>query len=137
MVSTRSCPRCGTKNSKKAEVCYNCNNSLKSSKKPRKIKVSRQIKFNTESLIDIKVIAIGTAIFVLSYALFLDIAYDYAALICGFGTMIFLYFVFKNTEDSTNTRRMGIKIVVNYLSMALTGVLILLVLNLFNIIKLV
>ncbi len=136
MVSTRSCPRCGTKNSKNAEVCYNCQNSLKSSKKPRKIKVSRQIKFNTKSLIDPKVVAIGTAIFVLSYIIFLDIAYEYSALICGFGTMIFLYFVFKNTEDSANTRRMGLKIVVNYLSMALAGVLILVVLNFYSVIKL-
>ncbi|MGB9936533.1 MAG: zinc ribbon domain-containing protein [Methanobacterium sp.] len=126
MVSIIYCPRCKTKNSKKAEICYSCKKPLKGHKNHHKWKV---FSFNRESLLDFKIIALGTLIFVFSNIIILDIAYDYSILVSGFATMTFLYFVFKNSpkpqNSSTELKSMGIKIIGNYLIMALAGILIL------------
>lgn len=123
MVSTISCPQCGTKNSKLDEVCYKCKKRLKTRKK------SEILKFNPKSKIDLKIIAIGVILFVMSNAIVLNIASDYSALVSGSVTMLYLYLVFKNApqpeNSQNNTRSMGLKIVFHYLIMIILGIAIL------------
>ncbi|MGZ7070679.1 MAG: zinc ribbon domain-containing protein [Methanobacterium sp.] len=122
MVSTILCPRCKTQNSKKAEVCYKCNNTLKVHKKPSILST------NPKSKIELKIIAVGVTIFVASNILLLNIAYDYIFMISGFATMLYLYFAFKNSpmyQDSTkkNLRSAGFKIILNYLIIVALGII--------------
>lgn len=130
MVSTVLCPRCNTKNSKTAEICYNCKKPLKSSKKSSEKPSKNILKkpllsyFNRES-IDLKIIAIGTAIFVLSNIILLNIAEDYAVLISGFATLMFTYLVFKNYYKIDEKRSLEMKVLINYLIMAVIGILVL------------
>lgn len=138
MVSTILCPRCKTKNSKTAEICYNCKKQLKPSKKSSEKPSEKSYKkyyekppkkpllsyFNRES-VDLKIIAIGTAIFVLSNVILLEIAEDYAVLISGFATLMFTYLVFKNYYKINETRSLEMKVLINYLIMAVIGILIL------------
>lgn len=129
MVSTIPCPQCGTKNSKTAEICYKCKKRLKTRKKPE------IFNFNPKSKIDLKIIAVGAILFVISNVLFLNIASEYSALISGSVTMVYLYLVFKKApepEDSPNkVRNMGLKIVFNYLIMVIIGVIILAALGIY------
>ncbi|MGF7117023.1 zinc ribbon domain-containing protein [Methanobacterium oryzae] len=134
MVSTVLCPRCKTKNSKTAEICYNCKKPLKPSKKSSETSSKKPYKesskkpllsyFNRES-VDLKIIAIGTVIFVLSNVILLEIAEDYAVLISGFATLMFTYLVFKNYYKINETRSLEMKVLINYLIMALIGILVL------------
>lgn len=121
MVSTIICPRCKTKNSKKANVCYNCKNTLKVHKKPS------ILSSNPKSRIEPKIIIIGALIFIISNAIILDIAYDYAILVSGFATMVYLYYAFKNSQmptDSKNkTRALGFKIILHYLAIVALGII--------------
>lgn len=121
LVSTIICPRCKTKNSKKAEICYKCN-------APLKVKKPSILSSNSKSKIDVKLIGIGAVIFILVAIIFRDIAYDYSYMISGFSTMVYLYFAFKNTQISKadNTLRgVGLKLVVNYLIIVLIGGMVL------------
>lgn len=142
MVSTILCPRCKTKNSKTAEICYNCKKPLKPSKKSSGKPSEKSNKsskrpllsyFNKES-IDLKIIAIGTAIFVLSNIILLEIAEDYAVLISGFATLMFTYIIFKNYYKIQEIRSLEMKVLINYLIMALIGILIILFMFLVKII---
>ncbi|MBI4814329.1 MAG: zinc ribbon domain-containing protein [Methanobacterium sp.] len=132
MVSTIICPRCKTKNTKKAEICYNCKNPLKPNKKPAK---SNLLTFNPKSRVDIRIIVIGVLLFVLSNVLFLYIVYDYAMLVSGFAIMLFLYIVFKyysQPDDySAGIRSIGFKIILYYLVIVLIGAVILLTFHLY------
>ena len=127
MVSTIICPRCKTKNSKKAKVCYNCKNTLKVHKNPS------ILSSNPESRIEPKIIIIGALIFIISNALILDVAYDYSILVSGFATMVYLYYAFKGSQvptDSKNkTRALGFKIIIHYLTIVLIGIIALLTLG--------
>ena len=127
MVSTIICPRCKTKNSKKAKVCYNCKNTLKVHKNPS------ILSSNPESLIEPKIIIIGALIFIISNALILDVAYDYSILVSGFATMVYLYYAFKGSQLSTDsknkTRALGFKIIIHYLTIVLIGIIALLTLG--------
>ena len=127
MVSTIICPRCKTKNSKKANVCYNCKNTLKAHKNPS------ILSSNPESRIEPKIIIIGALIFIISNALILDVAYDYSILVSGFATMVYLYYAFKGSQlptDSKNkTRALGFKIIIHYLTIVLIGIIALLTLG--------
>ena len=130
MVSTIICPRCKTKNSKKAKVCYNCKNTLKVHKNPS------ILSSNPESRIEPKIIIIGALIFIISNALILDVAYDYSILVSGFATMVYLYYAFKGSQlptDSKNkTRALGFKIIMHYLAIILIGIIALLALGYAN-----
>ncbi|MGB9978831.1 zinc ribbon domain-containing protein [Methanobacterium sp.] len=130
MVSTVICPRCKTKNSKKAKVCYNCKNTLIAHKKPS------ILSSNPESKFEPKIIIIGAIIFIISNAIILDIAYDYSILVSGFATMVYLYYAFKNSSvplDSKNkTRTLGFKIIVHYLIIVLVGIIALLAMGYVN-----
>ena len=127
MVSTIICPRCKTKNSKKAKVCYNCKNTLKVHKNPS------ILSSNPESRIEPKIIIIGALIFIISNALILDVAYDYSILVSGFATMVYLYYAFKGSQLSTDsknkTRALGFKIIIHYLTIVLIGIIALLTLG--------
>ncbi len=123
LVSTIICPRCKTKNAKTAEICYNCKNTLKTRKKPSILST------NPKSKIELKLIVIGTIIFVVTNIILLDIAFDYAYMISGFSTMVYLYFAFKNSpipESDNNLRSVGFKIILNYLIIVLLGCIFLL-----------
>ena len=123
MVSTIICPRCKTKNAKTAEICYNCKNTLKTHKKPSILST------NPKSKIELKLIVVGTIIFVVTNIILLDIAFDYAYMISGFSTMVYLYFAFKNSpipKSDNNLRRVGFKIILNYLIIVLLGCIFLL-----------
>ena len=130
MVSTIICPRCKTKNSKKAKVCYNCKNTLKVHKNPS------ILSSNPESRIEPKIIIIGALIFIISNALILDVAYDYSILVSGFATMVYLYYAFKGSQLSTDsknkTRALGFKIIIHYLTIVLIGIIALLTLGYAN-----
>lgn len=129
LVSVIYCPLCKTKNSKKAEICYNCKKPLKPHKSRQHPKKLSIFTFNPKSKIDFKIIAIGVIIFVLSNIVLLNIAYDYSILISGFATMVYMYFVLKNSPQSPETsnelKNVGFKIIANYLIIAITGILIL------------
>jgi len=131
LVSVIYCPLCKTKNSKKAEICYNCQKPLKPHKNRQTSQNPKIFTFNPESKIDFKIIAVGIIIFVLSNIVLLNIAYDYSILISGFATMIYMYFVYKNSPQgsSNELRSAGFKIIGNYLIIALTGAAILFVLG--------
>lgn len=117
MVSTIVCPRCKTKNSKKAKVCYNCQNTLKAHKNPSILST------NPKSKIELKIIAVGITIFAASNILILNIALDYAYMISGFSTLLYLYLAFKNSpEYEKNVRSTGFKIIINYLIIVLLGI---------------
>ncbi len=139
MVSTISCPRCKTKNSKTAEICYNCKKPLKPSKKSPNPKNSPKESFNSEKSskkpllsyfnresIDLKIIAIGTAIFILSNFLLLNIAEDYSVLVSGFTTLLFTYLIFKKYYKYDEIRSLEVKVLINYLITAAIGILVLL-----------
>ena len=130
MVSTIICPRCKTKNSKKADVCYNCKTTLKVHKKPS------ILSSNPESRIEPKIIIIGALIFIISNVIILDAAYDYSILVSGFATMVYLYYAFKGSQvptDSKNkTRALGFKIIMHYLAIILIGIIALLALGYAN-----
>ncbi len=132
MVSTIICPRCKTKNSKKAEICYKCKNPLKPNKKPDK---SNLFTFNTKSRVDIRIIVMGILLFVLSNTLFLFVVSDYAMLVSGFTIMLFLYVVFKyysQPDDySVSIKSIGFKIILYYLIIVLLGAVILLAFHLY------
>lgn len=120
LVSTIPCPRCKTKNSKKAKVCYNCNATLKKHAKPS------ILSSNPQSKIELKIIAVGITIFVASNILILNIAYDYAIMISGFATLLYLYFVFKNSmpqNSKKEVRSAGFKVLLNYLIIVLLGII--------------
>ncbi len=132
MVSTILCPRCKTKNTKNAEICYHCQKPLKTQKK------SKIVSFNTKSKLDLKIIAIGTLIFILSSVFVLYIVPDYSIMISGFATLLFLYLVFRNPEkskDKSQARSLGLKVILNYLIIIVTGIIVIYLLNLYNIIR--
>ncbi|EKQ51609.1 MAG: hypothetical protein B655_2161 [Methanobacterium sp. Maddingley MBC34] len=131
MVSTIICPRCKTKNSKKAEICYKCKTSLKPNKKPDK---KNFLSFNTNSRFDLKIILVGIVLFVICNVLFLNIVYDYAMLVSGFAIMLFLYVLFKYyspPDDSTNMKKIGYKVILYYLIIVVVGVVILLTFHIY------
>lgn len=119
MVSTILCPRCKTKNSKKAVVCYKCNNTLKEHKKPS------ILSSNPKSKIDLKIIVVGITIFVASNVLILSTAPDYAFMISGFATLLYLYFAFKDSTPKNTKQEMrsyGFKVILNYLIIVFLGI---------------
>jgi len=130
LVSTIICPRCKTKNSKKAKVCYNCKNTLKVHKKPS------ILGSNPESRIEPKIIIIGALIFIISNAIILNIAYDYSILVSGFATMVYLYYAFKDSQVPTasknKTRILGFKIILHYLAIVALGIITLFALGYAN-----
>ena len=130
LVSTIICPRCKTKNSKKAKVCYNCKNTLKTHKKPS------ILSSNPKSRIEPKIIIIGALIFIISNAIILDVAYDYSILVSGFATMVYLYYAFKNssvpTDSKNKTRALGFKIILHYLTIVTLGIITLFALGYAN-----
>lgn len=122
MVSTILCPRCKTKNSKKADVCYKCKNQLKARKNPS------ILSSNPKSKIELKIILVGVIIFVSSNILLVNIALDYVYMISGFAAMFYLYLAFKNSpmfQDSTkkNLKSAGFKIILNYLIIVVLGII--------------
>lgn len=122
LVGTIMCPRCKTKNSKKAEICYNCKNQLKRRKNPTILST------NPNSKIELKIIAVGITIFVATNVLILSIAYDYAIMISGFTTLLYLYLVFKNSpmyknSNKDNMRSVGFKVILNYLIIVFLGII--------------
>jgi len=129
LVSTILCPRCKTKVSKNAEICYKCKKPLKPRKKGLKVD------FDTSSRIDFRIFAIGLLVFVLTNTIFLYIASEYAMLIAGFATMLFLYLVFKyyfeSENDAASLRRVGIKIILYYFMIIIVGVILLLLFKLY------
>lgn len=129
LVSTILCPHCKTKVSKKAEICYKCKKHLKPRKK------SLKVNFNTKSRIDFRIFAIGLLVFVLTNTIFLYISSEYAMLIAGFATMLFLYLVFKfyfeSENDAASLRRVGIKIIIYYFMILVVGVILLLLFKLY------
>jgi len=131
LVSTIICPRCKTKNSKKAEICYNCKNSLKPDKKSDK---KNFLSFNPESRFDFKIILIGILLFVICNVLVLNVVYDYAMLVSGFAIMLFLYVLFKYyspPDDSTSIKKIGYKVILYYLIIVIVGAVILLTFHLY------
>jgi len=131
MVSTIICPKCKTKNSKKAEICYKCKNPLKPNKKSGK---KNFLSFNPESRFDFKIILVGIVLFVLFNVLLLNVVYDYAMLVSGFAIMLFLYVLFKYyspQDDSASMKKIGYKVILYYLVIVIVGAVILLTFNLF------
>ena len=131
MVSTIICPRCKTKNSKKAEICYKCQSPLKPNKKLNK---KNFLSINTQSRFDFKIILIGIFLFVLCNVLLLNVVYDYAMLVSGFAIMLFLYVLFKYytpQDDSVSMKTIGYKVILYYLIIVFVGAVILLTFNLF------
>lgn len=119
LVSTILCPRCKTKNSKKAVVCYKCQATLKQHKKPS------ILSSNPKSKIDLKIILIGITIFVASNVLILSTAPDYAFMISGFATLLYLYFAFKDSTPKDTKQEMrsyGFKVILNYIIIVLLGI---------------
>lgn len=125
MVSTITCPRCKTQNSKKALVCYKCKNTLKPHKKPS------ILSSNPESNIELKIIAVGITIFVASNILIMNIAYSYSIMISGFATLLYLYLVLRNPDAKTKkeVRSYGFKVILNYLIIVILGIIALYVLG--------
>jgi hypothetical protein len=120
LVSTILCPKCKTTNSKKAVVCYKCKNTLKKHKNPS------ILSSNPQSKIELKIIAVGITIFVASNVLILNIAYDYAIMISGFATLLYLYFVFKDSTPKNTkkeVRSYGFKVILNYLIIIALGII--------------
>jgi hypothetical protein len=90
--------------------------------------------FNTNSRFDLKIILVGTLLFVICNVIFLNIVYDYSMLVSGFAIMLFLYVLFKYyspPDDSTNMKKIGYKIILYYLLIVLVGVVILLTFHLY------
>ena len=119
MVSTIVCPRCKTKNSKKAKVCYKCQNTLKAHKNPSILST------NPKSKIELKIIAVGITIFVASNIFILNIASDYTYMISGFSTLLYLYLAFRNSPEYKNAKNMrsqGFKIILNYMIIVVLGI---------------
>jgi ribosomal protein L40E len=130
LVSTIICPRCKTKNSKKAEICYKCKNPLKPDKKNKKNFLS----INPDSRFDFKIILIGILLFVICNVLLVNVVYDYAMLVSGFAIMLFLYVLFKYytpQDDSVSMKTIGYKVILYYLIIVFVGAGILLTFNLF------
>ena len=121
MVSTIPCPRCKTNNSKKAQICYKCNATLKKRKNPSILST------NPQSKIELKIIGVGITIFVATNILLLNIAYDYAIMISGFSTLLYLYLAFKNSPMPQNSKKeirsKGIKVILNYLIIVFLGII--------------
>lgn len=120
MVSTIPCPRCKTKNNKKAEICYNCKNPLKKRKNPS------ILSSNPQSKIELKIIAVGITIFITSNIIILNIAYEYSVMISGFATLLYLYFVFKDSTPKNTkkeVRSYGFKVLLNYLIIVALGII--------------
>lgn len=131
LVSTIICPRCKTKNSKKAEICNKCKNSLKPDKKQNRMSF---FSFNPQSRFDFKIILIGIILFVICNVVLLNVVYDYAMLVSGFAIMLFLYLLFKYytpQDDSANMKKIGYKVILYYLIIVFVGAVILLTFNLF------
>lgn len=117
------CPRCKTKNNKKALTCIHCKAPLKPRKK------ASLLSTNPKSRIDLKVIVLGLIIFVATTMIIYEVAGDYSFMISGFSTMIYLYFAFKNTpvpESSNTLRGVGLKMILHYLVAVLIGSVVLL-----------
>ena len=136
MVSTVLCPRCKTKNSKTAEICYKCKKPLKPSKKSSEETSEKPIEqssnppkrpflsyFNKEA-INLKIIAVGAVIFILSNIILLEIAEDYSVLVSGFGTLLFTYLAFKKFYKFEDMRSLEVKVLINYIITALIGSLV-------------
>jgi len=131
MVSTIICPRCKTKNSKKAEFCYKCKNPLKPGKTSNK---KNPLSFNPNSRFDFRIIVTGLILFVLCNIVFLSISADYAMLISGFTLMLFLYVLFKRfmeIDDSVTVKSLGFKIILYYLVIVALGALVMLAFHLY------
>ena len=131
MVSTIICPRCNTKNSKKAEFCYKCKNPLKPGKTSNK---KNPLSFNPKSRFDFRIIVTGLILFVLCNIVFLSISADYAMLISGFTLMLFLYVLFKRfmeKDDSVTVKSLGFKIILYYLVIVALGAVVLLAFHLY------
>lgn len=123
MVSYTVCPRCGKKVNKKAEVCYNCKRTLKPHKK---LQLSNP---NLKSKLDIKTIAVGILIFTISTAVLINVTYDFAVYTSGFFTMVYLYYMFKDSQGNKNIKQIGIKLVIHYIIIVTLGILTLLALG--------
>ncbi|EKF87068.1 zinc ribbon domain-containing protein [Methanobacterium formicicum] len=131
MVSTIICPRCKTKNSKKAEFCYNCKNPLKPGKTSNK---KNPLSLNPKSRFDFRIIVTGLILFVLCNIVLLFISGDYAMLISGFALMLFLYVIFKRfmeIDDSVTLKSLGFKIILYYLVIVALGAILLLAFHLY------
>lgn len=132
MVSTIICPRCKTKNSKKAEFCYKCKNPLKPGKTSNK---KNPISFDPKSRFDFRIIVTGLILFVLCNIAFLSFSPDYSMLISGFIIMLFLYVLFKRymepNDPDMSIKTLGFKIILYYLVIVLLGAVILLVFHLY------
>jgi hypothetical protein len=131
LVSTIICPRCKTKNSKKAELCYKCKNPLKPDKTSNK---KNPLSFNPKSRFDFRIIVTGLILFVLCNSVLLFISGDYAMLISGFALMLFLYVIFKRfmeIDDSVTLKSLGFKIILYYLVIVALGAVLLLAFHLY------
>jgi ribosomal protein L40E len=131
MVSTVICPRCKTKNSKKAELCYKCKNPLK----PGKSRKSNPLSFDPKSRFDLRIIITGLILFVLCNIAFLYISPDYSMLMSGFVVMLFLYLLFKHymepNDPSMTIKTLGLKVILYYLIIIALGVVVLLLFHLY------
>jgi hypothetical protein len=82
---------------------------------------------NPQSKIELKIIGVGITIFVATNVILLNIAYDYAIMISGFSTLLYLYFAFKNSPTPQNSKKdirsEGFKVILNYLIIVFMGII--------------